>query len=153
MRLRLAIPGEGARVNAALAALSADMGDRHRASDALIETALFGPDVALYALLAEEGPALHGVAIFSPQVSTYRGAVGAYVSDIWVDAAARGQGLGARLLAGVRDEAARRWGPGFLRLAVYDDNARARAFYDRLGFHPKPDEIWLTLEGAALEAL
>ncbi|MBL8562260.1 MAG: GNAT family N-acetyltransferase, partial [Gemmobacter sp.] len=74
--IRAAQPGEGALVNAALAALSADMGDRHRASDALIETALFGPSPALHALLAEEAGQVLGVAVFSPQVSTYRGEIG-----------------------------------------------------------------------------
>ena len=34
--------------------------------------------------------------------------------------------MGRALLAAVRDEAARRWGPGYLRLAVYEENAAAR---------------------------
>ncbi|MFD1808579.1 GNAT family N-acetyltransferase [Gemmobacter lanyuensis] len=82
-----------------------------------------------------------------------RGGDGAYVSDLWVAGDQRGSGLGMRLLAAVRDAAAAEFGAVFLRLAVYDDNAAARRFYDRLGFRPKPDEIWLTLEGPALEAL
>ena len=149
--IRAAGAGEGARVNAALAALSADMGDTHRAGDALIEAALFGPSPALYALLADEAGQVRGVAVFSPQVSTYRGEIGVYVSDIWVDAAARGQGLGRALLAAVRDEAARRWGPGYLRLAVYEENAAARRLYARLGFAEHGAERWMTLnsEGAA----
>ncbi len=151
--MRLAVPGEGARVNAALRALSADMGDTHRATDEMIERACFGPAQALYAMLAEAEDGLRGLAAFSPQVSTCRGVIGVYVSDVWVDGAARGQGLGQRLLAAVRDEAARLWGPGYLRLAVYDDNAGARRFYERLGFRARPEDIWLTLEGAALEAI
>lgn len=149
--IRSAQPGEGPRVNAALAALSADMGDTHRASDALVEAALFGPSPALYALLAEEAGRLQGVAVFSPQVSTYRGEIGVYVSDIWVDTAARGQGLGRALLVAVRDAAADRWGPGYLRLAVYDGNAAARRLYARLGFVENSAERWMTLnsEGAA----
>lgn len=153
MRMRLAVAGEGARVNAALRALSAGMGDTHRATDEMIERACFGPDPALYVILAEAEGELLGLAAFSPQVSTYRGAIGVYISDVWVAEGARGRGLGQRLLAAVRDEAARRWGTGYLRLAVYDDNPRAHRLYQRLGFAAKPDEIWLTLEGAALEAI
>lgn len=153
MRIRLAVAGEGARVNAALCALSQDMGDTHRASDALIEQACFGPAVALYAMLAEADGDTLGVAVFSPQISTYRGEIGVYVSDIWVAEAARGRGLGRQLLAAVRDAAALRWGAGYLRLAVYDDNAAARRLYERLGFRARPQEIWLTLESAGGQAL
>ncbi|MBT9244077.1 GNAT family N-acetyltransferase [Gemmobacter fulvus] len=153
MRIRRAEPGEGARLNTGLRALSAEMGDTHRATDALIEAACFGPHVALYGLLAEVGDEVQGVVAFSPQLSTYRGAIGVYISDLWVAEAARGQGLGRRLLAAVRDEAARLWGPGYLRLTVYAHNPDARRLYDRLGFTDRASEVWMVLDGQALEVL
>ena len=45
------------------------------------------------------------------------------------------------------------WSVGFLRLAVYNDNSSARAFYDRLGFSDNGQDTYLTLAGSALEAL
>lgn len=142
-----------AALNAALAKLSASMGDTHRACDESLLKAGFGGWPVLAALLAERDGAVVGVAVFSPFYSTVRGMAGAYVSDLWVDDGLRGGGLGSRLLAQVRDEAAALWGAGFLRLGVYAGNQRARAFYDRLGFVHNPDETYLTLSGAALAAL
>lgn len=150
--LRRAHPADGARLNTALARLSESMGDIHRATDARITAALAGGG-ACHALLAESGGALVGVAMFSPLFSTTRGMAGVYVSDLWVDDARRGDGLGPLLLAAVRDEGATLWNAGFLRLGVYAGNRRARAFYDRLGFTHAPDEHYLTLTGPALAAL
>ena len=151
--IRLAGPQDAGAVSAALRALSRDMGDGHRASDALIAAAGFGAHPAFLALLAEAGGTVVGLALFSPFLSTTRGKVGAYVSDLWVDASQRGQGLGPRLLAAARDTARDRWGGAFLRLAVYHDNPRAMAFYARLGFIATEGEHWIALDGAALETL
>ena len=147
-------------LDAALRRLSADMGDPHRASQDILATALSGPDPACHALLARPVLAVAGTtdqaigaALFAPLFSTTRGMAGAYVSDLWVAPERRGTGLGVMLLAAVRDQTARRWGAGFLRLGVYADNTRARAFYDRLGFRPSADETVLTLAGPALAAL
>lgn len=151
--IRPAEPADAAAMNAALRALSEGMGDDHAATDTDIARAAFGPQAACQGLVAERGNALVGVVLYSPFYSTVRAAAGAYVSDLWVDAAMRGHGLGARLLAAVRDAAARDWGAGVIRLAVYHDNPRARAFYERLGFVQGAGETCLTLEGAALAAL
>ena len=148
--LRRAGPGDAARLNAGLRALSQSMGDVHRADDGQIARALGG---AFHAILAETDTELTGLAVFSPLFSTTRGMAGAYVSDLWVSSGWRGTGLGQRLLAMVRNEAAREWGAGFLRLGVYADNTRARAFYTRLGFVEPANEQCLTLTGPALAAL
>lgn len=145
--IRAAGEGDAAVVLRGLQALAGAMGDPFRATPAQVAAGL-----RCGALRAELAGDL-GLALWSPFLSTTRGAMGAYVSDLWVADAARGQGIGQRLLAAVRDRAAGEFGAVFLRLAVYDDNPAARRFYDRLGFAAKPDEIWLTLEGAALEAV
>jgi ribosomal protein S18 acetylase RimI-like enzyme len=80
--------------------------------------------------------------------STVRGGAGLYVSDLWVAPEARSAGLGHRLLKAAEARAAEAWGAGFLRLTVYDDNPRARAFYDRLGFHSDPRETPLAIDFA-----
>lgn len=150
---RRAGPADTARLNAALRNLSETMGDTHRTSDSALAQAAFGAVPAFYAELAEMGSAVVGVALYSPLYSTTRGRAGAHVSDLWVADTLRGQGLGARLLAAVRDRAGAEWAAGFLRLAVYADNPRAIAFYERLGFLPMPDDIYMTLEGTALTAV
>ncbi|MCC5989152.1 MAG: GNAT family N-acetyltransferase [Pararhodobacter sp.] len=150
--LRRALPPDAARLNAALRALSHSMNDTHRADDGQIRKALTG---ACHAILAEAGgdDLLAGAAMFSPLFSTTRGMAGAYVSDLWVAPPWRGAGLGQLLLAAVRDEAARDWGAGFLRLGVYSSNTRARRLYERLGFAEAADEHYMTLSGPALAAL
>ncbi|MCC0064969.1 MAG: GNAT family N-acetyltransferase [Defluviimonas sp.] len=153
IRIRPAERRDAPQINAALRALSRTMGDTHAADDRLIERAGFGETPAFHALLAEQAGAVIGAALYSPLLSTTRGATGAHVSDLWVAAALRGQGLGARLLAAVRDRAQAQWGAGFLRLAVYHDNHRAAAFYAGLGFLPASAETTMTLQGAALAAI
>lgn len=151
--IRLAGASDAARLNAALRALSDDLDDTHRATDADIAGAGFGHDPAFRALLAFREDTVVGVALFSPLYSTTQGRAGAYVSDLWVAQSARGSRLGPRLLAAVRDEAKARWGAGFIRLAVYADNPRAVAFYERMGFAARTGEVGMILEGAALGAI
>lgn len=151
--IRLAGAADAARLNAALRALSDDLGDEHRATNENIAAAGFGAEPAFRALLALQGDATVGVAVFSPIYSTTRAMAGAYVSDLWVVPSARGAQLGPRLLAAVRDAAAARWGGGFIRLAVYADNPRAVAFYERMGFSTRTGEVGMILDGAALKTI
>lgn len=151
--IRPAGAGDVALLDTALRTLSGDLGDTHRATAADLREAGFGPRPAFRALLALQGGHAVGVAVFSPLFSTTRGIPGAYVSDLWIAASARGAGLGQRLLAAVRDDARALWDAGFLRLAVHDDNARALAFYLGLGFAPPPGETSLVVAGAALDRI
>jgi GNAT superfamily N-acetyltransferase len=58
-----------------------------------------------------------------------------HVSDIVVAAPAEGRGVGQALMAAAEDWA-RRLGYRLLSLHVFHGNARARAFYERLGYRP-----------------
>jgi len=138
----------------ALARLSADLGDRHHVDTATLHAALFGPVPACYAVLAlDADAALRGAALYSPVMSTTMGSAGAYVSDLWVTEAARGQALGQHLLAHVAHRAHALWQARFVRLVSYAANTRARAFYARLGFAENHDEVVLQLSGDALDQL
>jgi GNAT superfamily N-acetyltransferase len=148
-----ATEADAARLNEALGRLSAEIGDRHLAKAEDILRHGFGPSPAFRALLAERANAVVGTAVFSPVFSTTRAAAGLYVSDLWVAQEARGLGLGRRLLASAHALAAQEWGAAYLKLAVYDDNPTARAFYTRLGFIAEQREAYLTLQGADLGAL
>jgi GNAT superfamily N-acetyltransferase len=62
-----------------------------------------------------------------------------FVSELFVDASARGQGLGARLLEAVQAEARRR---GCARLSLINMRSREsyqRGFYEKLGWQERPD--------------
>lgn len=141
------------RLNAALRNLSTDIGDDHGASADMLRAAGFCANPAFRALLAELGGDVVGAALYSPVFSTVRAGAGVYVSDLWISEATRGQGLGRRMLQAVAGDAEKVWNARFLKLVVYDDNDRARGFYDRLGFEASQGEIILTLDQSGLAAL
>lgn len=141
-----------ALIATALRALSRDMGDPYAMPDATLAR-LLADKGQTGAVLALDGQIPVGVALYSLFASTTRGQIGAFVTDLWVDASQRGNGLGRALLARVRDTVAARWGATFLRLNYDADNAGAVAFYSRLGFAAKARETWVTLEADALEDL
>jgi ribosomal protein S18 acetylase RimI-like enzyme len=153
--IRPAEPGDAEALDAALAALSADLGDVHRSDAAALRAHGFGPGASFRALVAEGGGAagFAGAVLMSPIFSTVKGGPGVYVSDLWVAPGLRGSGLGRRLLAAAAEAARAEWGARHLKLTVYDDNPRARAFYERLGFVADPRALTLAIEGAALDAL
>ncbi|EDM69810.1 acetyltransferase, GNAT family protein [Roseobacter sp. AzwK-3b] len=133
-------------LDGALRALSADLGDTHKASRACLASALLSEVAPAHGLLAMQGETLCGAALFSPTYSTARGAAGVYVSDLWVDETVRGSGLGRRLLAAVVRRAAQTWRAEWLTLAVYDHSVASRAFYDRLGLVPRTGATVMTLD-------
>lgn len=153
--IRRAREADAGKLNSALKRLSADIGDDHAASVEDLLRHGFGSSSAFHALLAEKGTEgeVVGAIVFSPVFSTVRASAGLYVSDLWVAEETRGSGLGRRLLAASLSSVPSGWTVGFLKLAVYDDNPDARAFYDRLGFSHDPRETYLTLSGTSLTAL
>jgi GNAT superfamily N-acetyltransferase len=148
--MRLECAPDPMAVAAALRALSRDMDDSYLMADATIARAMQA-GIAGAVLACTDRPV--GVALYSLFLSTTRGKVGAFVTDLWVDASMRGTGLGRHLLTAVRDRAQRDWGATFLRLNHDGGNAGAAGFYTRLGFRQTAHETWVTLEGAELEAL
>ncbi|WP_370318457.1 N-acetyltransferase family protein [Oricola sp.] len=151
--IRCAEAEDTERLNEALSYLSGEIGDDHGGTAELLRKAGFGHYPAFRALLAEDGEAVVGAALYSPVFSTVRAGAGVYVSDLWVSGAARGQGLGKRLLQAVAADAQAVWDARFLKLVVYDDNEAARGFYNRLGFVASVGETTLTLNDRGLSAL
>lgn len=125
--------------------------DAVRADEARLLAEGFGPRPAFEALLAEIAGEAVGFALYFHSFSTWEGRKGLYVEDLFVTEAARGRGVGRRLLAACA-AIARKRGCARLDLAVLDWNP-ARAFYERLGFEAM--QTWLPhrLSGAALERL
>ena len=141
-------------LDAALRALSKELGDVHPASIDFLEQAGFGPTPAYNALIAIRGDdTVCGAVVFSPVVSTTLAATGFYVSDLWVAETARGCGLGRRLLADAARLAEARWDANFLKLVVYHDSHDTRRFYDRLGLSARSGETTMFLDKSGLETL
>ncbi|MCB1349527.1 MAG: GNAT family N-acetyltransferase [Maritimibacter sp.] len=155
MSVRLATPDDAAAIAAMLALLAAETGDgdRFASTPETIRVHGFGPGALFETFVAEHAGAPAGVAVFVRHFSTTRGQPGVYVQDLWTSPAARGQGLGAALLAAVADHAGRSWGARYLALTTHGHNAAARAFYQRFGFVAHPDDVPMTLDGAAFDAL
>ncbi|MGC9417869.1 MAG: GNAT family N-acetyltransferase [Rhodovulum sp.] len=151
--IRRASKADLGQLDAGLRQLSADLADPHRARISDLEKVLTGPAPLAHAVIAETDNDLAGLAMFSPIFSTMRGSAGLYVSDLWVSGAARGQGLGQRVLAAAAEEAGQLWDARFLRLVVYYDNPAAQRFYRRLGLAADGNEILMTLDASGLDAL
>lgn len=113
---------------------------------------LFGPRPAAEVLVAEDGGAVVGYALFFPIFSTFRGKPGIHVEDLFVRAEHRGKGWGRKLLAAVA-HLARERGCDRLQWDVLDWNEPAIRFYRRLGAHPLGEWTIYRLEGAPFEAL
>ncbi len=113
---------------------------------------LFGPRPYAEALVAEEGAAVFGYALFFPIYSTFRCEPALYLEDLFVLPGWRGHGHGKALLAAVARAAVER---GFPRLdwAVLDWNEPAIRFYRSLGAEPLDTWTIYRLSGAALTAL
>ena len=114
----------------------------------------FGERPAFEAILAVRGDGRAvGLALSFFTFSTWRGRPGVYVQDLYVEPAARGAGLGRRLLAAAAAAGAAARGCDHLRLTVAAANVGAQAFYRRLGLEPADADLVYHLDGAAFDAL
>ena len=128
-----------------------------RAPDAVVATEAdlrrhgFGPQPQFEAILAFLDGEPAGAALFHNRFSTWLGRPGLYLEDLYVSEAARGHGVGRRLMARLAAIAVER-GWGRIDFQVVGWNP-ARRFYERLGLGPVGD--WLRYGGdeAALRRL
>jgi GNAT superfamily N-acetyltransferase len=108
-----------------------------RAPDAVVATEDdlrrygFGPERHFEAILAFLDGEPAGAALFHSRFSTWLGRPGLYLEDLYVTEAARGLGVGRRLMARLAAIAVER-GWGRIDFHVLDWNP-AREFYHRLG--------------------
>ena len=105
----------------------------------------FGPERQFEALLAFLDSEPAGFALFHPRFSTWLGRPGVYLEDLFVTTAARGNGVGRRLMTRLAAIAVER---GWERIdfQVLDWNP-ARDFYRRLGLEHLGE--WLRYGGDA----
>jgi GNAT superfamily N-acetyltransferase len=117
-----------------------------------LRQALFGPDPAVFAHVAEHDGQVAGFALWFLNYSTWLGRHGLYLEDLYVTPDLRGHGLGKALLAELAAVCAAR-GYGRLEWWVLDWNEPARGFYRSLGAVPMDEWTVHRLTGQALADL
>jgi GNAT superfamily N-acetyltransferase len=154
--IRPARPGDEADILRLIRALAA----YEREPDAVEATTdglrahLFGDQPRVFAHVAEDdgGRGVVGIAVWFLSFSTWTGRHGIYLEDLFVELAARGEGVARALVLALADEAEAR-GCARIDWAVLDWNEPAKGFYRRLGArHNATWEPW-RLDGEALAAL
>ena len=115
-----------------------------------LRVALFGPQPAVYALVAEADGAVVGYALYFLNFSTWEGVHGIYLEDLYVEPEQRGSGLGKALLIALAEIAVSR---GYARVEwwVLDWNQPSIDFYRRLGAVPMDEWTVFRLTGDALQ--
>ncbi|WP_294314652.1 GNAT family N-acetyltransferase [uncultured Sphingomonas sp.] len=126
--------------------------DAVEATEAMLSEALFGPQPAAEAVIAEEAGAPVGFALFFHNFSTWKGRRGLYLEDLYVTPAARGRGVGGALLRHLAAIAVERNCARF-EWAVLDWNADAIAVYRRMGAVGLEDWTVQRVEGEALRRM
>lgn len=122
------------------------------ATEADLESALFGPRPAAEVLIAWKGAESAAFALFFHNFSTFLGRPGLWLEDLFVLPAFRRQGCAQALLqtlAGI----ARERGCGRFEWAVLDWNTPAIEFYESLGATVLPDWRIVRVVGPALDQL
>lgn len=109
--------------------------DQVVATEAGVHDALFGPSPTAHAVVARDGDAVVGFALYFFNFSTFRGRPGLYLEDLYVRPAYRAHGHGKALLKHLAKIAVDR-GCGRMEWAVLDWNSNAIAFYESLGARP-----------------
>lgn len=123
------------------------------ATEDLLERALFGPEPAVYALIAEDTTGrIIGFALWFLNFSTWLGRHGVYLEDLYVRPSARGLGHGKALLSALARICVDR-GYGRLEWWVLDWNEPALEFYRSVGAVPMDEWTVQRMTGDALAAL
>lgn len=122
------------------------------ATEALLETSLFGPKANVGAVLCERDGVAIGFAVYFFNYSTWLGRNGLYLEDLFVTPEARGSGAGRALLVYLAQVAVE-GDCGRFEWSVLDWNTPAIDFYESLGAVAQSEWIGYRLEGEALAQL
>jgi GNAT superfamily N-acetyltransferase len=121
-------------------------------TEELLATNLFGRHRYAETLIAEDGGAPIGFALFFHNFSTFLAKPGIYLEDLFVVPEHRGRGIGRALLQRLAKIAVER-DCGRLEWSVLDWNRDAIGFYERLGARPNSEWTVYRLAGEALTSL
>jgi GNAT superfamily N-acetyltransferase len=123
-----------------------------RATEELLERALFGERPAAEALIAQRGAETIGYALFYPTFSSFLAIQGVWLEDLFVRPAHRREGAGRALLAAVAARV-RECGGERLEWSALDWNELALGFYRGLGARRMDEWITHRLVGDDLASL
>jgi|SRR5579871_819494 len=126
--------------------------DQVVASEADTAAALFTDNPRVFCDIAEWKGAPAGFALWFYNFSTFRGAYGIYLEDLFVRPAFRAKGIGKGLLVALARRAVNE-GCARLDWAVLDWNAPSIAFYENLGARPITGWTGYRLTGEPLDRL
>ena len=117
-----------------------------------MHVALFGKRPVVEAVIAAKDDEPVGYALFFPTFSTFLGRPGLYLEDLYVRPAARGLGIGRKLLEHLaRITIQRGWGR--LEWSVLNWNEPSIAFYKKTGATAMNEWTIFRLAGQALQTL
>jgi ribosomal protein S18 acetylase RimI-like enzyme len=151
VRIRDATPDDCEGVAAMVRDLASLAGVDAGTTAAILMREAFGERPTIAILVAEDRAGLAGCLIHQDTFSTWRGANGVFVVDLFVREDRRGEGVGRSLIA----EAARQGrsrGACFMRLDVERHNGAALRLYERLGFR-EVDHSFQMLEEEVMQGL
>ena len=117
-----------------------------------MHVALFGERPVIEALIATQDEDPVGYALFFPTFSTFLGKPGMYLEDVYVRPAARGLGIGRKLLEHLARVTVQR-GWGRLEWSVLDWNEPSISFYKKMGATPMDEWTVFRLAGEDLQKL
>lgn len=127
------------------------VGDRVHVSAEELRRAGFGPAPQFEAIIAEERGRPVGLALFQSHYTIWDGAMSLQITDLYVDEAVRGTGVGFRLVQEVARTARDRGCTG-LQLNMVHANP-SRTSLDRIGFVHQDDLLHYRLDAASLRKL
>src|SRR5262245_2744839 len=117
-----------------------------------LHIALFGERPVIETVIGSLDGEPVGYALFFPTFSTFLGKPGLYLEDLYVRPAARGFGVGRKLLEHLaRLTVERGWGR--LEWSVLDWNEPSIAFYTKMGARPMDEWTIFRLAGDSLSEL
>lgn len=121
------------------------------ATEDQLRSCLFGADPKVFCHVAEVDGQVVGFAMWFLNFSTWLGAHGVYLEDLYVRPEMRGRRIGGALLRELAQLCVAR---GYPRLdwSVLDWNVDARGFYDGIGARAQTEWVPYRLTGAALAA-
>jgi GNAT superfamily N-acetyltransferase len=123
------------------------------ATEAEFEAMLFAPDHVADAIIAEiPGIPPVGIALYHRTINTFRGRIGLFLEDLYVEPEQRGNGIGRALLRHLAQLAVER-NYNIIEWRVLDWNEPSIRFYESLGATKMTDWHVRQLQGPALIAL